>query len=69
MFRKSFNQVDNNYFSVLEKQFLNEKNISFANCMWPNKVEKFNINSKFTKRIIHNKNIDIKLYSYKFSHK
>ena len=55
-----FNQVDNNYFfSVLEKQFLNEKNISFANCMWPNKVEKFNINSKFTKRIIHNRNIDI----------
>lgn len=55
-----FNQVDNNYFfSVLEKQFLNEKNISFANCMWPNKVEKFNINSKFTKKIIHNRNIDL----------
>jgi choline dehydrogenase-like flavoprotein len=54
-----FNNVDDKFFfSVLENEFLNEKNISFVNCMWPNKVEKYNINSKFTKKIIHNKNID-----------
>ena len=54
-----FNNVDDKFFfSVLENEFLNEKNISFVNCMWPNKVEKYNINSKFTKKIIQNKNID-----------
>lgn len=50
---------DRNFYSTLENEFLNEKNISLVNCIWPNKVEKFDIHSKFTKKIIHNKNIHL----------
>jgi len=49
---------DKNFFSIIENEFIKEKNISFKNSMWPNKVEKFNLNSKFTKKILNMKHID-----------
>lgn len=49
---------DNNYFSIIENEFFNEKNISFVNSMWPSKVEKFNLKSKFTQKILKKKNLD-----------
>ncbi len=54
-----FKQVENNnFFSIIENQFLNEKNVLFARSMWPNKVEKFNFTSKFTQKILNDKNLD-----------
>ena len=53
-----FNPIeeDNRNF-FLENEFLNTNMFEFNNHFWPSKVEKFNIDSKFTKKIIHSKNL------------
>ncbi len=43
---------------ILEGEFLKTNIFEFNNHFWPSKVKKFNLNSKFTKQIIHSKNLD-----------
>ena len=66
IFGKSFNNFDyfsfekiKKYNSKLENEFINEKKLSFKNHFWPSKMEKFNIKSKFTKKLLNNKNINL----------
>lgn len=66
IFGKSFNNFDyfsfekiKKYNSKLENEFIDEKKLSFKNHFWPSKMEKFNIKSKFTKKLLNNKNINL----------
>jgi choline dehydrogenase-like flavoprotein len=66
IFDKSLNNFDHfgfkkieKYYSQLENEFINEKKLSFKKHFWPSKIEKFNINSKFTKKLINNNNINL----------
>ena len=66
IFNKSFGNFDTfnfyqikKYYSELENEFESQKELSFKNHFWPSKMEKFNINSRFTKKLISNKNINL----------
>ncbi len=51
----NFKRLD---YSKFEKEFLKDDIFKLNNHFWPSKIEKFNYNSKFTKKIINSKNID-----------
>ena len=45
------------YISFLEKEFVKSDIFEFCNSFWPSKIEKFNSNSKFTKKLLNSNNI------------
>ena len=49
--------LEKNRNSFLENEILKEKVFNFNNHFWPSKVEKFNHNSKFAKKIINSNNL------------
>jgi len=59
---KNFDYLDSSqpseYDHFLEKEFLNTKMFEFNNHFWPNKINRFNLKSEFTKKNINSKNLD-----------